>query len=55
MCGKKRERSKEDRWRWKEEVMVVISWSKDTHKAMCRNSVEENMNKKAVSKAMRES
>ena len=56
-------RSKGDTWWWNEEVKEEISRKKESHKAMCQNSTEENKRrykslknkaKKAVSKAMRE-
>ena len=63
-CGMKSgRRSKGDTWWWNEEVWVVIVRQKDAHRAMCRNSSEENKNKyksikskakKVVLKAMRE-
>ena len=45
-------------WWWNEEVKEAVSRKKETHKAMCQNSTEENMRrnkiiqnaKKAVSK-----
>ena len=43
VCGKKRGRkSKDYTWCWNEEVKEAISRKKDTHKAICRNSIEEN-------------
>ena len=49
------------RW-WNEEVKEAVSRKEDAHKAMCKNSTEENRRhkimkekaKKAVLKAMRE-
>ena len=35
-------RSKGDAWWWNEDVKKVVSRKKDTHKAMCWNSTEEN-------------
>ena len=41
VCGMKRgRRSKRDLWWWNEEV---VSIKKEAHKAMCKNSNEENM------------
>ena len=56
-------RSKGDTWWWNDEVKKeAASIKKETHKAMCQNSTEENKRhksmkniaKKAVSKGMRE-
>ena len=59
MCGRKMwRRSKGDAWWWNEEVKETMS--RKTHKAMCRNSIEENKKryrnnaKKAVSRELRE-
>ena len=63
VCGKKREKNKEDTCWWNEEVKEAVSRKKNVHKAMCLNSTEENKrwnksiknkSKKAASKAMRE-
>ena len=61
MCGKKSERrSKGDAWWWNDEMKEAVSRKKESHMAMCHNSIEENkrrykslINKanKAVSKA----
>ena len=54
-------RSKGDAWYWNEDVKEAVSRKKETHKAMCQNSTEENNRryksqknkaKKAVSKAI---
>ena len=43
VCGKKMwRRSKGDTWWRNEEVKEVVSRKKEAHKAMCRNSTEEN-------------
>ena len=63
MCGKRGRRSKGDTWWLNKDVKETVSIKKDAHKAMCRNSTEENKRKykrmknkakKAVSKVMRE-
>ena len=54
-------RSKVDTWWWNEETKKAVSRKKETHKAICQNSMEnkrykslKNKEKKAASKAMRE-
>ena len=63
MCRKRGRRSKGDTWLWNEEVKEAVSKQKDTHKAMCQNSTEENKSwyiimknkgNKAATKAMSE-
>ena len=63
VCGKKSGRSKGGTWWWKIEEKEAVSRKNEAHKAMCKNSTDENKrgyksmkNKanKAASQAMRE-
>ena len=63
MCEKKSGRRKSDTLWWNEEVKEALLRMKEAHRAMCKNSTEENKRrykslknkaKTAVSKALRE-